>query len=87
MLEGTRKGNTYIVDLDLVPQINLTCLSVIEDDSLLWHKRLGHASFSLLEKLRSKDLVLGLPSIKFQIDQVCDACARGKQVRSSFKSN
>nr|ABH08430.1 putative integrase [Beta vulgaris] len=86
ILEGTRKGNTYIVDLDLVPQINLTCLSVIEDDSLLWHKRLGHASFSLLEKLRSKDLVLGLPSIKFHIDQVCDACARGKQVRSSFKS-
>jgi len=52
---------------------------------MLWHKRLGHASLSLLNKLVSKDLVVGLPSIKYNDDKVCDACARGKQVRTSFK--
>ena len=67
-MEGTRKGNTYVVDLNFVPRNNLTCLSVIDDDRLLWHMRLRHASFSLLDKLRSKDLVLGLPSIKLHID-------------------
>jgi len=38
-----------------------------------------------LNKLIFKDLVVGLPSIKFNDDKVCDACARGKQVRKSFK--
>ena len=64
----------------------MTCLSTLDDDIMLWHKRLGHASLSLLNKLVSKDLVVGLPSIKFNNDRICDACARGKQVRTSFKS-
>ncbi|XP_021725053.1 uncharacterized protein LOC110692355 [Chenopodium quinoa] len=86
LLEGTRKGNTYTVDLNTVPRNNLTCLSVIEDDPLLWHKRFGHASFSLIDKLRTRNLVEGLPSIKFLCDKICDACVKGKQVRTSFKS-
>jgi len=53
---------------------------------MLWHKRLGYESLSLLSKLFSRDLVVGLPSIKHNDDKVCDACARGKQVRTSFKS-
>ena len=52
---------------------------------MLWHKRLGHASLSLLNKLISKDLVVRLSSIKYNDDKVCDACARDKQVRTSFK--
>ncbi|XP_021714891.1 uncharacterized protein LOC110682855 [Chenopodium quinoa] len=86
VLEGTRKGNTYTVDLNTVPTYNLSCLSVIEDDPLLWHKRFGRASLSLLDKLRSKDLVIGLPLIKFLKDKTCEACIKGKHVRSSFKS-
>jgi len=52
---------------------------------MLWYKRLGHASLSLLNKLISKDLVVRLPSTKYNDDKVCDTCARGKQVRTSFK--
>ena len=83
VIEGIRKGNTYVVDLDTVPK---SSLSVIEDDPLLWHKRLGHATYTLINSLRSKDLVRGLPSIKFLKDEICDPCAKRKQVRSSFKS-
>ena len=68
------------------PQNHLTCLSALDDDVMLWHERLGHASLSLLNKLISKDLAVRLPSIKYNDDKVCDACARGKQVRTSFKS-
>ncbi|XP_021766287.1 uncharacterized protein LOC110730772 [Chenopodium quinoa] len=85
VLEGTRRGNTYTVDLNLIPRNSLTCLSVVEDDPLLWHKRFGHARFSLLDKLRSRNLVVGLPIIKFLQNKVCDACVKGKHVRSSFK--
>jgi len=42
-------------------------------------------SLSLLNKLVSKGLVVGLPSIKYNDGKVYDACARGKQVINSFK--
>jgi len=69
----------------LSPQNNLTCLNALNDDVMLWHKRLGHASLPLLNKLDSKDLIVSLPSIKYNDGKVCDACAGGKQVRNSFK--
>jgi len=56
-------------------------LDALSDDVMLSHKRLCHATLSLLNKLVSKDLVVGLPSFKFNDNKVCDACARGKQVR------
>ena len=69
-----------------LPQNTLTCLSALNDDAILWRKRLGHASLSLLNKLVSKDLVVGLPTIKYNDGKVCDACAKGKHVKNSFKS-
>ena len=85
MLRGKRHKNAYKVCISSLSQNNLTYLSALNDDAMLWHKRLGHASLSLLNKLVSKDLVVGLPSIKYNDGKVCDACARGKQVRNSFK--
>ena len=86
VLRGKRHKNMYKVCISSLPQNNLTCLSALHDDAILWHKRLGHASLSLLNKLVSKDLVIGLPTIKFHDGKVCDACAKGKQVKNSFKS-
>ena len=86
VLRGKRCQNVYKVSISTLPQNNLTCLNALNDDIMLWHKRLGHASLSLLNKLVSKDLVVGLPSIKYNDDKVCEACAKGKQVRSSLKS-
>ncbi|XP_070002846.1 uncharacterized protein [Nicotiana sylvestris] len=65
---------------------DLSCLKAVNDDVELWHIRLGHASFSLLNKLIQKDLVHGLPMSQFKTQKVCDSCARGKHVKSSFKS-
>jgi len=86
VLRGKRHNNVYKVCFETLPPNVLTCLSAVKEDVSLWHNRLGHASLSLLRKLVSKDLVIGLPSIKFDDSQVCDACAKGKHVRSSFKS-
>lgn len=60
----------YIVDLNEIPKSTFSCLSVIEDDPLLWHKRVGHASLYLLDKLRSKELLVGLPNVKFLCDKL-----------------
>lgn len=55
------------------PKNELTCLSTLDNDSFMWHKGLVHAGFSLINKLITKDLVLGLPKTKFKEDKVCDA--------------
>lgn len=65
----------------------LTYLSALDYYSLLWHKHLGLASLSLLNILVIKDQVLGLPKSRFKKDKVCGAGAKGKHVKSSFKSN
>jgi hypothetical protein len=85
VLKGRRVNNVYKVSLNTLPRNSLSCLSAIQDSLTLWHERLGHASYTLINKLRTMDLVEGLPNVKFQCQKVCDACAKGKQVRSSFK--
>ena len=50
----------------------------------LWHRRLGHAGMDQISKLIRKNLVRGLPKIKFDKDKLCDACQQGKQHRTSF---
>jgi len=47
--------------------------------------RLAHIYIDHLKRLKSKDLVSGLPKIKFENNRICDACQKGKQTRSSFK--
>ncbi|XP_070013402.1 uncharacterized protein [Nicotiana sylvestris] len=85
VLVAKRYKNIYVADFESIQSGDLSCLKVVDDDVELWHRRLGHASFSLLKKLIQKDLVHGLPMSKFKVHKVCYACARGKHVKSSFK--
>jgi len=36
-------------------------------------------------RIASKDLVIGLPKLKFKRDKICEACQKGKKTKSSFK--
>ncbi|KAK2971095.1 hypothetical protein RJ640_011825 [Escallonia rubra] len=47
------------------------------NDIWLWHRRLGHVHMDLIKKLLSKDLVRGLPNLRFIKDKICDACQYG----------
>ena len=78
VLRGKRHNNVYKVCVLSLLQNYLTSLNALDDDVMLWHKRLGHVSLSLLNRLVYKDLVVGLSSIKYNDDKVCEACARGK---------
>jgi len=85
MFKGLRFNNVYVLDLDDVSSSGAKCLIAKNDDSWLWHRRHSHVHFDLLNKIVSKDLVVGLPKIKFEKDRLCDACQKGKQTRVSFK--
>ncbi|GJX43740.1 putative ribonuclease H-like domain-containing protein [Tanacetum coccineum] len=90
LLKVPRKDNMYSVDLkNVVPQGGLTCLfaKATPDESNLWHRRLGHVNFKTMNKLVRGNLVRGLPSKLFEINQTCVACQKGKQHRASCIEN
>lgn len=39
-----------------------------------------------ISNLSNKDIVVGLPKVKYEKDHVCEACQRGRQIRTSFQS-
>ncbi|XP_075083622.1 uncharacterized protein LOC142167357 [Nicotiana tabacum] len=77
--------NIYVTDFESLQNGDLSTLSAVDDDAELWHRRLGHTSFMLLNKLFKKDLVRGLPNSSFKNHKVHDACVKGKQFGSSSK--
>ncbi|GKC66936.1 putative ribonuclease H-like domain-containing protein, partial [Tanacetum coccineum] len=89
LLKVPRKDNMYSVDLkNVIPQGGLTCLfaKATPDESNLWHRRLGYVNFKIMNKLVRGNLVRGLPSKLFEINQTCVACQKGKQHKASCKT-
>nr|GEX28494.1 retrovirus-related Pol polyprotein from transposon TNT 1-94 [Tanacetum cinerariifolium] len=52
----------------------------------LWHRILSHLNFDYINLLSKKDIVIGLPKMKYVKDQLCSSCELSKAKRSSFKS-
>nr|GEX40501.1 hypothetical protein [Tanacetum cinerariifolium] len=89
LLKVPQKNNMYSVDMkNIVPKESLTCLvtKATLDESMLWHRRLSHIKFKNINKLVKDNLVRGLPLKRFENDQTCVACLKGKQHKSSSKS-
>ncbi|GJU06354.1 retrovirus-related pol polyprotein from transposon TNT 1-94 [Tanacetum coccineum] len=76
---GIRKKGLYVMKLGNKP------LATIDENSTLWHRRLGHANMCLIQSLASKELVRNLPKLKFD-QHFCDACKIGKQAHASHKA-
>nr|GEV02123.1 putative ribonuclease H-like domain-containing protein [Tanacetum cinerariifolium] len=89
LLKVSRKNNMYSFDMkNIIPKKDLTCLlaKATNDESMLWHRRLGHINFKNINKLVKDNLVRGLSLKRFENDQTCVACLKGKQHKVSFKS-
>ncbi|GJY93231.1 retrovirus-related pol polyprotein from transposon TNT 1-94 [Tanacetum coccineum] len=81
---GIRKKGLYVMKLGNKPKDQI-CLATIDENSTLWHRRLGHANMRLIQSLASKELVRNLPKLKFD-QHFCDACKMGKQAHVSHKA-
>ncbi|GJV61279.1 putative ribonuclease H-like domain-containing protein [Tanacetum coccineum] len=89
LLRTPRHHNMYSIDLkNVVPHKNLTCLiaKAFEDESMLWHRRLGHLNFKTMNKLVKNNLVKGFPFKSFANNHTCVACLKGKQHKASCKT-
>ncbi|GKA54045.1 retrovirus-related pol polyprotein from transposon TNT 1-94 [Tanacetum coccineum] len=81
---GIRKKDLYVMKLGNKPKEKI-CLAMINENSTLWHTRLGHANMRLIQSLASKELVRNLHKLKFD-QHFCDACKIGKQAHASHKA-
>ncbi|GKC18776.1 retrovirus-related pol polyprotein from transposon TNT 1-94 [Tanacetum coccineum] len=81
---GIRKKGLYVMKLGNKSKDQI-CLAMIDENSTLWHRRLGHANMRLIQSLASKELVRNLPKLKFD-QHFCDACKIGKQTHASHKA-
>ncbi|GKA90443.1 putative ribonuclease H-like domain-containing protein, partial [Tanacetum coccineum] len=89
LLKIPRQDNMYSFDMkNIVPKDSLTCLvaKATSEESMLWHRRLGHINFKNINKLVKENLVRDLPLKRFENDQTCVACLKGKQHRASCKT-
>ncbi|KAJ9541699.1 hypothetical protein OSB04_028205 [Centaurea solstitialis] len=85
LLVGSRRTNLYTIRLQHKLQYPSTCL--ISRSSLrqavLWHKRLSHLNFRYIDKIVKHQLVSGIPLIKFEQEEMCPGCEKGKMKRAS----
>jgi hypothetical protein len=89
LLKIPRKDNLYSIDMKKIVATNVvTCLlaKATLDESMLWHRTLGHVNFKTINKIVKDSLVRGLPEKRFENDQTCVACLKGKQHRASCKT-
>ncbi|GJU63867.1 retrovirus-related pol polyprotein from transposon TNT 1-94 [Tanacetum coccineum] len=81
---GIRKKGLYMMKLGNKLEDKI-CLATIDENSTLWHRRLGHANMRFIQSLASKELVRNLPKLKFD-QHFCDACKIRKQAHASHKA-
>ncbi|GJW39845.1 putative ribonuclease H-like domain-containing protein [Tanacetum coccineum] len=89
LLKVLRKNNMYNVDMkNIIPRDSLTCLvaKATLDESMLWHRRLGHVNLKTINKLVKENLMRGLPLKRFENDQTYVACLKGKKHKASSDS-
>ncbi|GKA02347.1 integrase, catalytic region, zinc finger, CCHC-type containing protein, partial [Tanacetum coccineum] len=87
LLKGSRGTNLYTISVeDMMRSSPIFLLSkASKNKSWLWHRRLNHLNFGTLNDLARKDLVRGLPRLKFEKDHLCSACQLGKSRKATHK--
>ncbi|GKE06805.1 retrovirus-related pol polyprotein from transposon TNT 1-94, partial [Tanacetum coccineum] len=80
LIKGSRGSNFYTISVEDMMKSSLICLlsKASKNKSWLWHRRLNHLNFGTINDLAIKDLVRGLPRLKFEKDHLCFACQLGK---------
>nr|GEZ56563.1 retrovirus-related Pol polyprotein from transposon TNT 1-94 [Tanacetum cinerariifolium] len=88
LLIGNHRSYLYTISLQESTSSTPLCLmaKASPTQAWLWHRRLSHLNFDYINLLSKKDVVIGLPKLKYVKDQQCSSCEVSKAKRSSFKS-
>ncbi|KAL8101414.1 hypothetical protein AgCh_033340 [Apium graveolens] len=77
------ENRLYKISLE---ESKLSCLlTKLEENTWLWHARLGHVNFRALELISKEEMALGIPEM-IQPLKKCEGCLMSKQSRRPFPS-
>nr|GEY06890.1 integrase, catalytic region, zinc finger, CCHC-type, peptidase aspartic, catalytic [Tanacetum cinerariifolium] len=87
LIKGSRGSNLYTILVKDMMKSSPMCLlsKASKNKSWLWHRRLNHLNFGTINDLARKDLVRGLPRLKFEKDHLCSAFQLGKSKKHTHK--
>ncbi|GJS11190.1 retrovirus-related pol polyprotein from transposon TNT 1-94, partial [Tanacetum coccineum] len=87
LLKGCCSTNLYIISVDEMLRSSPICLlsKASKIKSWLWHRQLNHLNFGTINDLARKNLVRGLPRLKYEKDHMCSTCQLGKSKKFSHK--
>ncbi|GJR39122.1 retrovirus-related pol polyprotein from transposon TNT 1-94 [Tanacetum coccineum] len=87
LIKGSRDSNLYTISIeDMLKSSPIFLLSkASKNKSWLWHRRLNHLNFGTINDLARKDLVRGLPRLKFEKDHLWSTCQLGKSKKHTHK--
>nr|GEV03817.1 retrovirus-related Pol polyprotein from transposon TNT 1-94 [Tanacetum cinerariifolium] len=84
---GSRGSNSHTISIEDMMKSSPICLlsKASKNKSWLWNRRLNHLNFGTINDLARKDLVRGLPRLKFEKDHLFSACQLGKSKKHTHK--
>nr|GEU52100.1 integrase, catalytic region, zinc finger, CCHC-type, peptidase aspartic, catalytic [Tanacetum cinerariifolium] len=80
LFTGNHRSDLYTISLQETTSSNPICLmaKALSTQAWLWHQRLSHLNFEYINLLSKKDVVIGLPKLKYVKDQLCSSCEKKK---------
>nr|GEY90603.1 retrovirus-related Pol polyprotein from transposon TNT 1-94 [Tanacetum cinerariifolium] len=81
LLTGNRGSDLYMISLQESTSSTPLCLmaKASPTQAWLWHQRLYHLNFDYINLLSKKDIVIGLPKLKYVKDRLLDADVSSQQ--------
>ncbi|GJV59806.1 retrovirus-related pol polyprotein from transposon TNT 1-94 [Tanacetum coccineum] len=88
LLTGNRRSDLYTISIQDTTSLTPICFmaKASPTQAWLWHRRLSHLNFDTINLLSKKDIVIGLPKLKYVKNQLCSSCELSKAKRSTFKT-
>ncbi|GKE13622.1 retrovirus-related pol polyprotein from transposon TNT 1-94 [Tanacetum coccineum] len=79
-LTGNRGSDLYIISLQEMTSSTLIYLmaKASPTHAWLWHRSLSHLNLDYINLILNKDVMIGLPKLKYVKDQLCSSCEASK---------
>ncbi|GJQ96479.1 retrovirus-related pol polyprotein from transposon TNT 1-94 [Tanacetum coccineum] len=87
LIKGSYGSTVYTISVEDMMKSSPICLlsKASKNKSWLCHRRLNHLNFGTINDLARKDLVRGLPRLKFEKDHLCSTCQLGKRKKHTHQ--
>ncbi|KAG8496284.1 hypothetical protein CXB51_009218 [Gossypium anomalum] len=83
LMTVTMADKSFVVDWN---KSSDSVYTAVQDESKLWHKRLGHVNYNSMTQLTKEGLVENFTN-SVEKEEVCEVCQLGKQTRLPFPTS